>query len=219
MAKKKTFVVWGLGRFGTSVALTLTEMGHEVLGVDSSEDKVQELSSKLTHVVLCENVDEATFRALGIHNFDVGIVAMGDLEASLMCTLLMKEAGLHTIVVKAANKLHGIMLDKIGANSIIYPERDMGIRLGHNLASSNILDYIELSDDISLMELNVLEAMLGKNLIEIDIRRKYGVNVVAVKHKDGSTEINMDPQKPLAAGDILVVIGTKETILALESGL
>lgn len=219
MSKKKTFVVWGLGRFGTSVALTLTELGHEVLGIDCSEDKVQELSDKLTHVVVSDAIDEATFKALGIHNFDVGVVAMAELEASLMCTLLMKESGLHTIVAKATNPLHGTMLKKIGADTVIYPERDMGNRVAHNLSSSNILDYIELSDNISLMEINVIDSMVGKNLIEADIRRKHGVNVVAVKHKDGTTEINMDPKSPFRPGDVLVVIGTKDTVLALESGL
>lgn len=219
MAKQKSFVVWGLGRFGSSVALTLSDLGHEVLGVDNKEEVVQEYSDKLTHTVLCDSIDENTFKALGIRNFDVGIIGMGKLESSLMCTLLLKEFGVHTIVAKAVNQLHGTMLEKIGANLIIYPERDMGRRVAHNLSSTNILDYIELTDDISLMEINVIDALVGKNLIEADVRRKYGVNVVAVKHKDGSTDINMDPKKPFAKGDILIVIGTKDTVLALESGL
>lgn len=219
MAKKKSFVIWGLGRFGSSVALTLTELGHDVLGIDNSEEKVQEFSDKLTHTVLCDMIDENTFKTLGIRNFDVGIVGMADLESSLMCTMLMKEHGLKTIVAKSSSPLHGTMLKKIGADLIIYPERDMGYRVAHNLSSSNILDYIELSDDISLMEIHVLASMVGKNLIEADVRRKYGVNVVAVKHEDGTTDINMDPTIPFKQGDILIVIGTKNTMLALESGL
>jgi len=219
MMKKRTYVVWGLGRFGTSLALTLRDLGHEVLGIDNNEEIVQSLSEQLTHVVFCDTMDEASVKALGIRNFDVAIIGMADLEASLMCTMLMKEAGIKTIVAKAVSVLHGKMLTKIGADMIIYPERDMGKRLAHNLSSNNILDYIELSDDISLMEINLPETMAGKNLIDADFRKKYGVNVVAVRHKDGSTEINMDPKEAFKEGDVLVVIGTKETVLALELGM
>ena len=219
MSSKRQFVVWGLGRFGSSVALTLAGLGYEVLGIDNNEEVVQELSESLTHVVLSDSMDEGTVKALGLRNFDVGVVGMGDLEASLMCTMLLKEAGINTIVAKASSQLHGKMLEKIGANMIIYPERDMGKRVGHNLAYSNIFDNIELNDDLSLMEINVGSSIVGKSLVEIDVRKKFGVNVVGIKHKDGSIEINMDPNEPLGAEDVLVVVGAKESVLKLESGL
>jgi len=219
MGKKKSYVVWGLGRFGVSVAETLTELGHEVLGIDNNEEIVQRLSTVLTHVVVTDNIDETTVKALGLRNFDVAIVGIGELQANLLCTMLLKEAGVRMIVSKASSTLHGKMLEKIGADKVIYPERDMGKRVAHNLASSNIMDYIELTDDLSLMEISLLGDMEGKTLVEADVRRKYGVNVVAIKHKDGTTEINMDPQKPLVAGDVLIVIGEKNMVLAMESGL
>jgi trk system potassium uptake protein len=219
MGKKKSYVVWGLGRFGVSVAETLTELGHEVLGIDNNEEIVQRLSTVLTHVVVTDNIDETTVKALGLRNFDVAIVGIGELQANLLCTMLLKEAGVRMIVSKASSTLHGKMLEKIGADKVIYPERDMGKRVAHNLASSNIMDYIELTDDLSLMEISLIEDMKDKTLIEADVRRKYGVNVVAIKHKDGTTEINMDPQKPLVDGDVLIVIGAKNMVLAMESGL
>ncbi len=219
MGKRKSYVVWGLGRFGVSVAETLTELGHEVLGIDNNEETVQRLSTVLTHVVVTDNIDETTVKALGLRNFDVAIVGIGELQANLLCTMLLKEAGVRMIVSKASSTLHGKMLEKIGADKVIYPERDMGKRVAHNLASSNIMDYIELTDDLSLMEISLIEDMKDKTLIEADVRRKYGVNVVAIKHKDGTTEINMDPQKPLVDGDVLIVIGAKNMVLAMESGL
>ena len=164
-------------------------------------------------------IDEKTVNSLGIRNFDVGVVAIGNLEPSLLATLLLKEAGLKTIVAKASNPIHGKMLKKLGATKIIYPERDMGRRVGHNLAYTNILDFVELSDNICLMEVNLSQSMAGKSLAELDVRRKYQVNVVAVKHRDGSTEMTLEPTKPLQEGDLLVVIGSRKSVEALEDGI
>ena len=219
MKDKRQFIVWGLGRFGSSVAETLTSLGHEVLGIDNNEDVVENMADKLTHTVVCDVIDEKTVNSLGIRNFDVGVVAIGNLEPSLLATLLLKEAGLKTIVAKASNPIHGKMLKKLGATKIIYPERDMGRRVGHNLAYTNILDFVELSDNICLMEVNLSQSMAGKSLAELDVRRKYQVNVVAVKHRDGSTEMTLEPTKPLAEGDLLVVIGSRKSVEALEDGI
>ena len=219
MKDKRQFIVWGLGRFGSSVAETLTSLGHEVLGIDNNEDVVENMADKLTHTVVCDVIDEKTVNSLGIRNFDVGVVAIGNLEPSLLATLLLKEAGLKTIVAKASNPIHGKMLKKLGATKIIYPERDMGRRVGHNLAYTNILDFVELSDNICLMEVNLSQSMAGKSLAELDVRRKYQVNVVAVKHRDGSTEMTLEPTKPLQEGDLLVVIGSRKSVEALEDGI
>ena len=218
MKDKRQFIVWGLGRFGSSVAETLTSLGHEVLGIDNNEDVVENMADKLTHAAVCD-VIEKTVNSLGIRNFDVGVVAIGNLEPSLLATLLLKEAGLKTIVAKASNPIHGKMLKKLGATKIIYPERDMGRRVGHNLAYTNILDFVELSDNICLMEVNLSQSMAGKSLAELDVRRKYQVNVVAVKHRDGSTEMTLEPTKPLQEGDLLVVIGSRKSVEALEDGI
>ena len=145
--KQKQFAVLGLGRFGTSVALTLHELGYQVLGVDSDEEIVQDLSHDLTHVVSADAADENTLRSLGINNYEVVIVGIGALEDNLLTTLNLKEMGVPFVAVKATSAVHGKMLEKIGADKIIYPERDMGKRVAHNLISSSIVDYIEMSNN------------------------------------------------------------------------
>lgn len=219
MKDKRQFIVWGLGRFGSSIAETLTALGHEVLGIDNNEDVVENMADKLTHAVVCDVIDEKTVKSLGVRNFDVGIVAIGTLEPSLLATMLLKEAGVKTIVAKASNSIHAKMLKKLGATQIISPERDMGRRVAHNLAYTNILDFVELSDNICLMEVKLKSDMYGKSLAEMDVRKKYNVNVVAVKHKDGTSEMTLEPDRPLKDGDMLVVIGTRKSVEALEDGI
>ena len=186
--KQKQFA--GLGRFGTSVALTLHELGYQVLGVDSDEEIVQDLSHDLTHVVSADAADENTLRSLGINNYEVVIVGIGALEDNLLTTLNLKEMGVPFVAVKATSAVHGKMLEKIGADKIIYPERDMGKRVAHNL-------------------------LVGKNLIESELRNRYNVNVVAIKH-DGVTYINPKPTQVLQEGDEMIVIGEHENVKALE---
>lgn len=219
MKDKRQFIVWGLGRFGSSIAETLTALGHEVLGIDNNEDVVEDMADKLTHAVVCDVIDEKTVKSLGVRNFDVGIVAIGTLEPSLLATMLLKEAGVKTIVAKASNAIHAKMLKKLGATQIISPERDMGRRVAHNLAYTNIMDFVELSDNICLMEVKLTPAMYGKSLAQMDVRKKYNVNVVAVKHKDGTSEMTLEPNKPMQDGDMLVVIGTRKSVEALEDGI
>lgn len=213
--REKQFAVFGLGRFGTSVALTLNGLGYQVMGVDTDEDNVQNLAQDLTHVVTADAADERTLRALGAQNFDVAVVAIGDLEANVMATLLLKEMGVPNVVVKAINQVHGKMLEKIGADKIVYSERDMGQRVAHNLISNSIVDYIELSDTISLMSITVPQSLAGKNLIESDLRSRYNVNIVAIK-QDGKTLVNPDPKMVLNLGDKMIIIGEHDNIKALE---
>ena len=232
--KQKQFAVLGLGRFGTSVALTLHELGYQVLGVDSDEEIVQDLSHDLTHVVSADASDDNTLRSLGINNYEVVIVGIGALEDNLLTTLNLKEMGVPFVAVKATSAVHGKMLEKIGADKIIYPERDMGKRVAHNLISSSIVDYIEMSNNISLMSTNssivdyiemsnnislmstnIPPTLVGKNLIESELRNRYNVNVVAIKH-DGVTYINPKPTQVLQEGDEMIVIGEHENVKALE---
>lgn len=215
---KKQYVVLGMGRFGISVARTLCELGHDVLGVDNDEEIIQSISNELTHVVAADLLDESTYKALGLRNFDAGIVAVGDLEASMMCTLLLRECGVPFVLAKASNALHGRMLDKIGADKVIYPERDMGIRVGHNLADSNIVDYIELVDDLSIIEIAAPKLMVGKSLIEVELRQRYNVNVVAIK-RNKITTVNPDPNDKIKADDMMVILGTRDSVRVLESDM
>lgn len=216
MKKTKQFAVIGLGRFGTSVATTLHQMGYEVLAIDTDEERVQEFSNEVTHVVQADTTDETTLAALGIRNFDVVIVAIGqDVQANILTTLQLKEIGVPYIVSKASSKLHGKMLEKLGADRVIYPERDMGQRVAHNLVSSSVLDYIELSPNLNIMEVSVPETVVGKTLAETNLRAKYGINVVAIKRGD---EIIIPPQpsEKIMKLDVLVVVGNIKGIQSLE---
>lgn len=212
----KQFVVIGLGRFGSSIAKTLYNLGYDVLGIDSDEEIVQSMSDSITHAVQADATDENTLKALGVRNFDVGIVSIGqDIQASILVTLILKEMGIKFVVAKAQNELHGKVLYKIGADRVIFPERDMGIRVAHNLVSSNILDYIELSPDFSIVEITAIPEWYDKTLKELDMRVKHGLNVMAIKRNE---DVLVSPKADdvILKGDILVVVGQNKDIEKLE---
>lgn len=214
--KKKQFAIIGMGRFGSSVAKTLYDMGFEVLAVDRSERRIQEVLGFVTHGVSADTTDEDALRDLGIKNYDVVVVAIGeDIQASILTTLILKSIGVKMTVVKATSELHGKVLRKTGADKVVYPERDMGQRVAHHLVSSNILDYIELSGEHSIVEIKATSAMVGKDLIALDIRAKYGCNVIAIKTKSGMN-ISPDPSEPIQDGDILVVVGGNADLRTFE---
>ena len=169
----KQFVIIGLGRFGSSIAKTLYSLGNDVLAIDKDEDIVQEIADSVTHAVQLDATDENALRALGIRNFDVAVVTIGDnIQSSIMATLLVKELGVKYIIAKGHSDLHAKVLYKIGADRVVLPEKDMGVRVAHNLVSANILDYIELSEDYSVMEIQVLDEWSGKTLNELRLRSK-----------------------------------------------
>lgn len=214
---KKQFVVIGLGRFGTSVAKTLYALGNDVLAIDSDEDMVQNISDSVTHSVQADATDENSLRSLGIRNFDVAVVTIGsDIQASVMVTLLVKELGVKYIIAKANNELHAKVLYKIGADRVVLPERDMGVRVAHNLVSSNILDYIELSPDYSIAEIVSPKEWHGRNLKDLSVRANYGINVVAIK-KDNDINVSPNAEDVIEAGDIVVAIGGAEELSRLEN--
>jgi len=178
----KSFVVIGCGRFGTSVAKTLYTLGNEVLAIDKSEEIIQEISDGVTHAVQADAIDESVLKELGLRNFDVAVISIGsDLEASIMATLVAKELGIKRVIAKAQSDLHGKVLYKIGADKVIFPERDMGVRVAHNLASTNILDFIELSPDYSILEVTALREWEDKTLAQLKLSLKHGINVMAIK--------------------------------------
>lgn len=213
----KQFIVVGCGRFGSSVARTLYQMGHDVLAIDADEDIVQHISEHVTHAVQADATDENSLRALGIRNFDVAVITIGaDIQSSVMATLIVKELGIKYVVSKAQNEMHAKVLYKIGADRVVFPERDMGVRVAHNLVSSNILDYIELAPDFSIMEISALKEWHGKTLQDLNIRAKYGINVMALKKKNN--EINVSPiaRDVIEEGDIMVVIGHNNDLMKLQ---
>lgn len=203
----KQFVVIGCGRFGGSVAKSLSKLGHDVLAVDCNEKNIQNIADHVTHAVQASGTDEQALHSLGIKNFDVAVISIGtDIQTSILATLIAKEAGIDYIVAKAQDNLHAKVLYKIGADRVVFPEREMGERVAHNLVAHNIIDYIELSKDYSIMELEVPKSWVGKSLVDLDLRVKHGINVMAIKHQE---EINISPaaEDELSHDDVLVVIG------------
>ena len=216
---KKQYVVIGLGRFGSSVAKTLYSLGNDVLAVDSDEERVQNISDSVTHSVQADASDENSLRSLGIRNFDVAVITIGsDIQSSVMATLLVKELGVKYIIAKANNEMHAKVLYKIGADKVVLPERDMGVRIAHNLASENILDYIELSPDYSIAEMTSPEKWHSKTLKELGMRTNYGINVVAIR-KDNHINVNPKAEDVISPGDIVVAIGSYESLTKLEENL
>ncbi len=213
----KSFVVIGCGRFGTSVAKTLYNLGNEVMAVDIDPVTIQEISEFVTHAVVADVMDDAVLHELGLSNFDVVIISMAsNIEASIMCTLTAKEMGAKKVVVKAQSDIHGKVLAKLGADRVIFPERDMGARVAHNLTSSNILDFIELSPEYYIIEIAALKRWINKSLSELRLRNKYGVNVLAIK-RDTELKISPNAEEVIKMGDILVIIGDSEDIRKIES--
>lgn len=217
--KSKQFVVVGLGRFGSSLGRELVELGHEVLGIDKDEEAVQEMSDILTYCVSADCTDEDALRSLGARNFDCGVVAIGDnIQASILTTILLKDLGVKKVVAKAMTELHGRVLEKIGVDRVVYPERDMGIRVAHQLVSPNLLDYIELSKDYTIAELAVPRSLNGKSLHEFNPRARFGCSIVAINKPQGII-IAPTAADILTERDVMVVIGTNEQIEQFEEAI
>ncbi|WP_339249446.1 TrkA family potassium uptake protein [Sporosarcina sp. FSL W8-0480] len=213
---KKEFVVIGLGRFGGSIVRELVELGADVMAIDVSHERVEEYAQIATTAVSADTTDESALRALGIRNFEHVVVAIGEnIQASILTTLILKEIGIKRITVKAQNDYHEKVLRKIGADQVVHPERDMAKRLANNMVSNNILDYLELSDEYSIVEIRANEKIAGSTLIDLDIRAKFGVNIVAIKRQ---TQILVSPQaiEEIELNDILIVIGSDIDIHRFE---
>ena len=212
----KQFVVIGCGRFGEAVSTKLIELGKEVMVVDISEDIIQNISQTVTYAVQADATDENSIKSLGIRNFDVAIVSIGtNIQASLLVTLMVKELGVKKVVAKAQNELHAKILYKIGADKVVFPEREMGIKVAKSLVSKNVLDFIELAPDYSVMEVLALDEWVGKTLIEIDMRSKFGINVMAIKHEE-DINISILGSYLIKKNDILIVIGNNEDLNKIE---
>ena len=203
---KKSYAVFGLGRYGHAVAKELISYGAEVIAVDMDEEIVNYAVGEIPFCKCADITDPDVIKQLGISNVDVVIVAMAsNLEASVMATMLCKEAGVGTVIVKCANEMNCRILEKIGADKVVFPERESGTRLAKNLVSSGFMDIMELSEYISMIELNVRDEWQGKTPIELNLRRKYGINIVAIYRGERVT-IEIDPSKPLENDMKLIVI-------------
>lgn len=214
--KNRQFVVLGLGRFGSSIACELYERGADVLAVDSNADRIDAIQGCVTHAVQADATDPGALQELGVQDFDAAIVTIGtDLKASSVITMLLKDAGVPMVIAKAQDEMHGRMLEKLGADRIIYPERDMGRRVAHSLLSGNILDYIELSDDFAIVEIAPLNSWLNRSLGELNLRKKPGLNVIAIR-SGGEIRVSLDAGTVIRSGDRLLVVGEQIALNRLE---
>ncbi len=213
----KQFAVIGLGRFGSSLAGTLARMGYEVLAIDADENKVEDLADMVTHAVQANALEETVLKSLGLRNFDVVVVAIGhDIQSNILVTVMLKEMGVRKVVAKAATELHGKVLQKIGTDMVVFPERDMGERVARLLVSRNIIDQIDLSPDYSLVELEAPAGTVGLSLMDSGLRAKYGITVLAIR-RGNDFIISPEAEQVLEKGDILIVIGRNDKMRILET--
>ncbi len=213
---KKQFIVVGLGRFGTAIAETLCQDGSEVLGVDRRMDVVDGLRDTLTHVVQLDAMDRDALSALGIPDFDVAFVTMGsDIRASGTIVMSLKELGAKQVIAKAQDEFHGRMLEKLGADRVLFPERDMGRRVAHNLVSGDIIDFLELSSEYSMAEIRPKPEWVGKSLMALNMRSKLGINVVAIRTGESLNAMPL-PDTKLNEDDVLLVVVKDETLAKLN---
>ena len=214
--EKKQFVVIGLGRFGSAIAQTLCEAGEEVLGVDKSMELIEDQRDVLTHVVQMDAMDRDALSALGVEDFDAAFVTMGsDIRASGIITLLLKELGAKYVIAKAYDEFHGRMLEKLGADQVLLPERDMGRRIAHNLISDNIIDSLELSRDYSMAEIRPRPEWESRTLKDLALRSQWGINVVAIRSGEELNAMPM-PDTALKAGDVLLVVAREDALRKLK---
>ena len=211
-SKDKQYLVIGCGRFGSSVAKKMCQLGNEVMVIDKDEDSINNIAELVTHTTIVDVTEERDLKSIGLGNFDVVIVAISsDVRASIMATVMAKEMGVPKVVCKAKDELQAKVLYKIGADKVVFPERDMGIRLAYNLASENILDQINLDPEYSIMEIVTPQNWVGKTIIELNLRAKYDITVLAVKTQSG-LKVMPSPNYKMQEKNILIIIGNTDKI-------
>lgn len=216
---QRNIIVLGLGRFGYAVATRLAKKGAYVTAVDLNYKTIEKIASLVSSAVQADITEEVALRSLGINNYDAAIIATGsDLEASIEATLICKDSGINQVIAKASSESHARILEKIGADYIVFPEADTAERLARSLVGPNLLEVIEFSDEFSIIEVKAHKSWLGKNLIDLDFRKEYQMNVVAFE-RDGEMIIDFDPSLEIEENDILVLIGTSENAKELEKNI
>lgn len=215
--KAKQYLVLGLGRFGTSLALNLCELGQEVLAVDSDEELVNAIAPHVTQALQLDATDETALASLGVSNFDAAIVSIGqNTRDSILVCVLLKELGVPYLIAKANDDLHAKVLRKIGADRVVFPERDMGARLARSILTPNVLDLMNLSDDYQIVEVRVPESWVDNSIIGVNVRRHYGLNILAI-HRADRFLVSPAPDMLFEAGDTLLVMGKTDDIERLDA--
>lgn len=214
----KSFVVFGLDPFGQTIAITLEQSGHQVMVMDPDEDAVRHVADITTDAVIGDPMSEAVLRKAGVTSYDTAIISFpGQINNTVLLTILLKEMGIKQIVARACSELECKVLEKIGVDVIVFPERDMGEKLAHTLDKQNVLEYLRYSADYSIVEVKVPADWVGKTIIELNVRRRFGVNIVAI-NEDGSGNINISPlpDRAFLKNDIITLIGSNKTINKLS---
>lgn len=221
--KRQQFAVIGLGRFGSAMATTLAELGHDVIGVDGDPEKVRQLADVITQSVELDATEERALKAVGIQDVDVAIVSIGEnIESSLLVVMQLRELGVPRIVAKAVTPLHGRILEKIGVSRVIFPDREMAIRVAHSLVIPNIIDYIELSRDFSIVEIPAPSPFVGRTLKQLELRPRYGLTLIAIKRPaegGGPVVTNISPSadEVIQEGDVLALLGSTDRLNRLQT--
>lgn len=217
---KRKFAVIGLGRFGAAMATTLISLGQDVLGIDSDPDHVQQLSDVVPHLLILNASDPKALREAGVGEVDVAVISIGaNIEASLLIVMAVKEMGVKSIVAKSTTEVHGRILERLGVDRVIYPEREAATRMAHSLVVPNVIDYISLSSDFSIIEIPAPSMFVGKSLRSIDLRAKHGLTLIAIKRVvDGrnTTRVSPPADEVIQAGDTLALVGSNKALLTLE---
>lgn len=214
--KAKQFLVLGLGRFGTSVARTLCELGQEVVAIDSDEALVTAIAPYVTQAMQLDATDEAALSTLGVQNFDAAVVSIGqNTRDSILVSVLLKELGVSFLIAKANDELHAKVLRKIGADRVVFPERDMGARVARSILTPNVIDLMNLSGDHQIIEIRLPSQWAGNSILALNVRRRYGINILAIR-RDGRFLISPAPDLQLEPDDVLLVMGRSEDIEKLE---
>lgn len=220
---RRQFAVIGLGRFGSAMATTLAELGQDVIGVDGNPERVRQLADAITQAVELDATDERALRSVGIQDVDVAVVSIGEnIESSLLVVMQLGELGVRTIVAKAVTPLHGRILEKLGVSRVIFPEREMAVRIAHGLVLPNVIDYIELSSEFSIVELPAPEMFVGRTLKQLELRPKYGLTLIAIKRRPSAhaplvTSVAPAADETIEAGDVLSLLGSNERLAALDA--
>lgn len=213
---KKEIAVIGLGRFGGSIVMELSEMNVDVLVIDTDEARVNEYQDYYSEGIIGDSTDEAMLKSIGIDNYDNVIVAIGDnIQASILSTLILKDLGVKKVTTKAQNSYHGRVLEKIGADIVVHPERDMGRRIAHRLVSSSIVEYLEVSTSHSIIEYSANAKLENKRISDLNIREKFGISIIAI-NRDNDIIVSPDSQISILGGDILILIGSDQQLNHFE---
>jgi trk system potassium uptake protein TrkA len=221
MARRR-FAIIGLGRFGESMASTLVELGQDVLGIDSDEERVNELADRVPHLLVLNGMDTKALADAGVADVDVAVISIGtNIESSLLIVMAVKEMGVKYVVAKATTAMHGRILERLGVDRVVYPEREMALRMAHSLVSPNVIDYIGLSHEFSIIEVPAPAAFVGKTLKEINLRARHGLTLIAIKRRDPATNgmatlVAPPATETIQSRDVLAMVGSNERLAELE---